>query len=95
MRFGDEGDGIRLRLELDEHRIRVAVTDGERPARRLMFGPSSLETTLARTIVEQVSGQWGVERARDGWTVWADVEPDHAAGAGAGLATKEYGNEPA
>ena len=72
VRTGDVEE-IHLALRLASGHVRVEVKAGERAARRFLVESPTLETALARTMVERLADRWGAERDRSGWMVWAEI----------------------
>jgi anti-sigma regulatory factor (Ser/Thr protein kinase) len=65
---------VALTVRLDDHRVRLAVSDGSNELPVMGDLESARDGGWGLHIVDRLASSWGLERDDDGKTVWCEVE---------------------
>jgi hypothetical protein len=66
-------DPIKVRAEMDERRVRVAVAEGGGAYRLPSRRPEPGDPGFGLHLVQRLSDRWGIRRERDRATVWLEL----------------------
>jgi anti-sigma regulatory factor (Ser/Thr protein kinase) len=70
---GGSPDPIKVRAEVDDSRVRVAVAEGGGAYRLPSRRPEPGDPGFGLHLVQRLSDRWGIRRERDRATVWLEL----------------------